>query len=155
MSTLDKWKAEARERLKHAWIREVVAGLDEVDDETARKILQGCGEACAKSWLDSYGHDPASYDLDSWIKVLNTLEPSVRNVKREGNSVLYELKPRQCACPLVYESIVDLTPRLCSACATNFFKYTFKKAAKRPVRVEAVESLATGADKCVFRIWLQ
>ena len=154
MGVLEKWKVEACEGLKRAWIRGVLAGLDEVDEETARKVLKKCGEACAKSWLDSYGYDPASYDLDSWIKLLNELEPGARNVKREDDSVLYELKPGKCSCPLVTENVVELTPNLCSACAPNFFEY-FKKAAKRPVRVEVVESLATDADKCVFRIWLQ
>ena len=155
MDTLEKWKVEACERLKHAWIRGVVAGLDEVDEETARKVLERCGEACAKSWLEFYGYDPASYTLDSWIKLLNELEPGVRNVKRKGDSVIYELKREQCVCPLVSENVVELTPKLCSACATNFFKHIFKNAAKRPVRVEVMESHATGADKCVFRIWLQ
>ena len=152
---LEKWKVEAFERLKRAWIRGVVAGLDEVDEETARKVLKECGEACAKSWLDSYGYDPTSYDLSSWIKLLNESDPGVRNVKRGDDSVLYELKHGQCVCPLVSENTVELTPKLCLACSTNFFEYVFKKAAKRPVRVEVIESFATGADKCAFRIWLQ
>lgn len=151
---LKKWKVEACEDLKHAWIRGVIAGLNEVDEETARKVLKQCGEACSKIWIDSYGYNPVSYDLDSWIKLLNELEPGVRNVKRDGDRVLYKLKPGKCACPLVSENVVELTPKLCSACASNFYEY-FKKAAKRPVRVEFVESLATGSDKCVFRIWLQ
>jgi len=155
MALLEKWKVEASERLRRAWIRGVVAGLDEVDEETARKVLKRCGEACARSWLDSYSYDPASHGLDSWIKLVNELDPGVRNVKRENDTVLYELKHGRCVCPLVSENLVDLTPKLCSACTTNFYGYIFKKAAKRPVSAELVESLATGSDKCVFRIRLQ
>lgn len=152
---LEKWKTEACEDLKREWIRGVVAGLSEVDEETARRILKKCGEACARSWLDSYGYDPASYGLDSWIKLLNELDPGVRHVMRRGDTVLYELRHGRCVCPLVSDNTVKLTPRLCSACSTNFFEYIFKKVAKRPVRVEVIESLATGADKCAFRIVLQ
>jgi predicted hydrocarbon binding protein len=133
----------------------VVAGLEEVDEETARKVLKKCGEACAKSWLDAYGYDPASYDLDSWIKLLNESDLGVRNVKRENNCVIYELKHGRCVCPLVSENTVELAPKLCLACSTNFFEHIFGKAAKRPVRVEAIESFATGADKCAFRVWLR
>jgi len=152
---LEKWRTEACEDLKREWIRGVVIGLSEVDEETARRVLKKCGEACAQSWLNSYGYDPASYDLDSWIKLLNELDPGVRDVKRRGDSVLYELRHGRCVCPLVSERIVELTPKLCSACSTNFFGYIFKKVAKRPVRVEVMESLATGADKCAFQIVLQ
>jgi len=152
---LEKWKTAACEHLKREWIRGVVTGLSEVDEETGRRILKNCGEACAKSWVNSYGYDPASYDLDSWIKLLNELDPGARDVKRRGDSVLYELRHGRCVCPLVYENIVELTPKLCSACSTNFFEYIFKKVAKGPVRVEVMESLATSADKCAFRIVLQ
>lgn len=152
---VEKWKTEVCERLKSEWIRGVVASLDEVDEETAKKILKRCGEACAKSWLDSYGYDPASYNLDSWIQLVQQLESGVRIVKKVGDSVLYELKPGECVCPLVSGNVVKPTPKLCLTCATNFFEYIFRNVAKRPVKVRCVESYATGSNKCVFQIQLQ
>lgn len=151
---IEKWKAEVCERLKSEWIRGVVAGLDEVDEDTAKKILKRCGEACAKSWLDSYGYDPASYDLDSWIQLTQQLDPGVRSIRRVGNSILYELKHGGCVCPLVSGNVVRLNPKLCLACSTNFFEYIFRNITKKPVKVKVVESFATGADKCVFQIQL-
>jgi len=150
---IEKWKLEVSAPLKHAWISEVVAGLNEVDEETAKRILKGCGESCVKIWVDFYNYDLASYNLDSWIAELNKAD--FRDVRRDDDNILYVLKLEQCACPLVSEKIVKSTPRLCSACFTNWLEYMFGTVAKRPVRAELVESLATGASKCAFRIWLQ
>ena len=155
MSELEKRKEAALERLKHAWVRGVVAGLADVDEDIAKKVLEKCGEACARSYIASRGYDQASHDLDSWIKLLNESRPNVYNVQKKDGEVLYELKMGRCVCWLVSENVIALNPRLCSACATNFYKYTFQNVAKRPVRVEVVESHATGANKCVFRIRLQ
>ncbi|MEM2510301.1 MAG: hypothetical protein QXY40_05565 [Candidatus Methanomethylicia archaeon] len=151
-NVVEKWKSEAYERLGREWIKGVVTGLNEVDEETARKILKECGEACAKIWLDSYGYDPASYDLNSWIRLIQQLEPDVRSINIVGNIITYELKPKECICPLVSGNIVKLTSKLCSACAVNFFEYIFRKVTKKPVRARIIESFATGADKCVFQI---
>lgn len=60
MKKLMNGKAKANKDLKHAWIRGVIAGLDDFDDETSRKLLNKCGEACAKIWIDNYGLEPKS-----------------------------------------------------------------------------------------------
>jgi predicted hydrocarbon binding protein len=152
---VEKWRDEAYERLQHEWIRGVLAGLNEVDEETSKKILKNCGEACAKIWLDSYGYDPASYDLSSWIRLIQQLDPEVRSVSIVGNNVIYELKPKECLCPLVSGNVVKLTSKLCLSCSTSFFEYIFKKVTKKTVKAKVMESLATGANKCVFQIQIQ
>jgi predicted hydrocarbon binding protein len=141
------------EEFLRTWTSEVAAGLNDVDEETAKKILKRCGETCAKIFLDVYGYDLASHDLDSWIAVQNK-DPGAR-CEKEDDSIIYEFKPEQCECSLVFEKVVELTPRLCSACFTNWLEYMFRTVAKRPVRVEFIESLATGASKCAFRIRLE
>ncbi len=154
LDVVEKWRSEAYERLIREWIKGIVAGLNEVSEEIARKILKECGEACAKIWLDSYGYDPASYDLNSWIRLIQQLEPSIRSISIIGNTIVYELKTKECVCPLVSGNIVKPTFKLCSACAVNFLEYIFRKVAKKPVRARVMESFAAGADKCVFQIQL-
>ena len=112
-----------------------------------------CGESCAKSWIKTYGYNPEFYNIDSWIKLVNELEPGIRDVRKEDNIIIYELKPGECVCPLVTRGVVELSRKLCLACAPNFFEYIFGKAARKPVKVELVESYATGANKCVFRVY--
>jgi predicted hydrocarbon binding protein len=155
MILVEKWRSEAYERLQREWIRGVLAGLNEVDEETSRRILKNCGEACAKIWLDSYGYDPAFYDLNSWIRLIQQLEPEVRSISIVGNSIIYELKPKECLCPLVSGNIVKLTFKLCLSCSTSFFEYIFRRVTKKAVKAKVIESFATGANRCVFQIQIQ
>jgi predicted hydrocarbon binding protein len=144
------------EEFLRSWIRGVIDGLKEIDEETARRILKRCGENCCKIFLEVYGLDLASHNLDSLVAKLDEglLTTGTRCVK-EGDVIIYEFKPEQCECLLVSEGIVKLTPRLCSACFTNWLEYMFETVSKRAVRAELIESLATGASKCAFRIRLE
>jgi len=144
------------EEFLRAWIRGIATGLNEVDEETARRILKRCGENCCKIFLEVYGLDLASHDLNSLIETLDRgLATTGTRCERRGDIILYEFKPKQCECLLVSENIVELTPRLCSACFTNWLEYMFGTVSKKPVKAELIESLATGAEKCSFQIKLE
>jgi predicted hydrocarbon binding protein len=144
------------EEFLRTWIRGVATGLKEMDEETARRVLKECGENCCKIFLEVYGLDLASHDLDSLIAALDRgLATTGTRCERRGDIILYEFKPEQCECPLVSENLVELTPRLCSACFTNWLEYLFGTVSKRAVRVQLIQSLATGAEKCTFRIRLE
>lgn len=56
-------------------------------------------------------------------------------------------------CPLVKRDIVHLKPELCR-CAVHWLRMLIERHAHRPARVELVESVAGGAQECVFRITL-
>lgn len=144
--------AERCEEFLKTWTRGVAAGLNDVDEETAKRILKRCGETCAKIFLDVYGYDLASHDLDSWIAVQN--KDKGARCEKEDDIIIYEFKPERCECTLVEKKMIELTPRLCSACFTNWLEYMFGTVTKRTVKAELIESLATGASKCVFRIRL-
>jgi len=143
------------EEFLRSWIRGVVEGLNEVEEETAKRILRRCGENCLKLFLEIHGLDLASYDLDSLVAKLDEgITTAGNRCERRGDTILYEFKPKRCECPLVSENIVKLTPRLCSTCFTNWLEYLFGAVSKRAVKAELIESLATGADKCAFKIKL-
>ena len=139
------------EEFLRTWITGVVASLNEVDEETAKKILKKSGEDCCKIFLEVYGYDLSGRDLDSLIELLDSRGGCW---KEDENTVIYEFKPERCACPLVEKKMVKLSPRLCSACFTNWLAYMFGTVTKKTVKAELIESLATGASKCAFRIRL-
>ena len=141
------------EEFLRRWIMGMMAGLSEVDEETARKILRKAGEECCKIFLEVYGYDLSSYDLDSLIKLLGS-SPSSGCYREDENTIIYEFKSERCECPLIERRITTLSSRLCSACFTNWLSYMFSTVAKRRVEAELIESLATGASKCTFRIKL-
>jgi len=127
-----------------------------VDEGTGRRVLKICGETCSKIYLQVYGFNLASHDLNSLIKALDRgLATTGTRCERKGDIIIYEFKPKQCECLLVSENIVELTPRLCSACFTNWLEYMFGTVSKKPVRAQLIESLATGAEKCSFQIKLE
>jgi len=135
-----------------SWIRGVYQGLQTVDDETAKKILSKAGADCAKIYLSVYGRDLSKMTLDEWLK---TEVEMGGQVEKKEEYIVYAFTPSKCECLLVEEGIIPLTPKLCSSCFTNWLEYQFQTMTGRKVRAELVESLATGADRCVFRIWLK
>lgn len=141
------------EEFLRTWITGVMAGLNEVDEETAKKILKKSGEDCCKIFLEVHGYDLSGRDLDSLIELLNS-SPSSGCWKEDDDTVIYEFKSERCECPLVEKKIVKLSPRLCSACFTNWLAYMFGTITNKKVEAELIESLATGASKCAFRIRL-
>ncbi len=141
------------EEFVRRWIIGVMAGLSEVDEKIAKTILKKAGEDCCKLFLETYGLDLSSHDLDSLIEWWNK-RPACRCYKVDENTIIYEFKSNKCECLLVDKGFVNLTPKLCSLCFTNWLEYMFGTVTKRGAKAELVESLATGASKCSFRIKL-
>ena len=148
------WEEKVLPRLEEEWIKGVVGSLRELDEEVGRELLSRGGRFCGRSWMEDLGIRPEEHDLDSLISYLNEVRPGEREVMKEGDSVIYRLKLGHCACPLVMKGIVELRPELCRMCGVNFFEEVFGSVVKGPVRAELVESIATGAKECVFRIRL-
>jgi hypothetical protein len=141
------------EEFLRSWITGVIAGLSEVDEETAKKILKKTGEDCCKIFLEVHDYDLSGLNLDSLIELLNS-SPSSGCWKEDNSTIIYEFKSERCECPLVEKKMVKLSPKLCSACFTNWLEYMFGTVTKRVVKAELIESLATGASKCSFQIIL-
>jgi len=141
------------EEFLRVWIGSMATGLNQVSNEAAKKILKICGTNCAKIVAGVYNWDLASYDLDSFVSVMN--EHSGGRCEKEKNTVIYEFKPTKCECPLVSEGIIELSPIWCSLCFTSWLEHMFGTVTKRPVKAGLIESLATGASKCAFRIQLE
>jgi len=141
------------EEFLRAWIRNVFEGLLVLGEEEARRVLYRPAIGCSKFYLEVEGRDLSGMSLEDWIKSEEAL--GVKITRRPGWScLLYEFRPEKCECPLVDEGILPLTSRLCSTCFTNWLKHQVEAVSGQPVEVEFVESLATGADRCVFRIWI-
>jgi len=146
-------KGSKIEEFLRKWITGVMAGLSELDEKTAKMILKKAGEDCCKLFLETYGLDLNSRDLDSLIEWWNK-RPASRCYKEDENTIIYEFKSNKCECLLVEKGFVNLTPKLCSVCFTNWLEYMFGTVAKRKTEAELIESLATGTSKCSFRIKL-
>lgn len=145
------------ERMR-SWIEILIAGLEELGVDDGKRVMRRFGEMCAIEWLKYYGYDTeklSSLDLDEWIELVNSFEKNVRNVRRDGDIIIYELNKGRCVCPLVAEGVIKQDKRLCIICSPNFFEYIFGKVSKRTARAETLESVAMGSNRCVYKITLE
>lgn len=136
-----------------SWIRGVITSLNEVDEATAKRILKKSGENCCKIFMEVHKYYLSGQELASLIKLLDS-SPNAGCWKEDENTIIYEFCSKRCECPLVEEKIVELSPRLCSACFTNWLIYMFGTVTGKEVKADLIESLATGASKCAFKIEL-
>ncbi len=94
-------------------------------------------------------------DLDSFLDAMRTAGPSQVEIRREGDVIHWtELHGGQCVCPFVRRRVIRLDPKLC-ICGAYWVKHLFETVANTPVEVETVETAATGAENCRFRITIK
>jgi len=159
-------KARKREELTRIHINEVLKrtfeGISQLSEEAAETVLESTCRACVERALafmaHNYGYDPERPDLDALMvadeKLENIYAQGQASVTKEGNTITWISKTGGCSCTLVKDyGVVRAFPNLC-LCSKNFVKALYGAAAKRPVRVEIVESYIRGGDRCHFRIEL-
>lgn len=162
----EELKATRKEELARAWISDMLTkaylGVSELNEDAAETVLKRCSEGCAKSWLSfitrNYGWDPEKSDLGAFLEAQEKFEKRLSGdtvtITREGNIITEAFAPGYCTCPLVRAyKLVKPFPNLC-LCAKNTFKATYEAGAKRPVRVEVIESYCRGGNSCTLRIEL-
>ena len=133
----------------HGWLRGVIDGLKNVDDETATKLLKKCGEMCARSWIKMVGLDRKKYDLDSFIAKLNEI-PGPSSWKKEGNTIYEEITGGKCVCPLVTWGVIEPNSRMCLVCCPSWSKTLFRDITGLSKMFKLVDSVARGGDKCIM-----
>ncbi len=81
--------------------------------------------------------------------------PSTVRVDRiDDDELLWtELHHGECVCPHVRQGVIRLDPKLC-LCGETWVRLLVERHARRRAQVALVESVATGAENCVYRITL-
>jgi hypothetical protein len=101
-------------------------------------------------------HDiPADLDLDAFLERMRTTGPSrIMFDRPDADTIVWsELHDGVCVCPHVRQGVVELDPKLCS-CGATWVRLLIERHARRHATVSLVESVATGARNCVYRITL-
>lgn len=90
--------------------------------------------------------------LDDLLEAMRIAGPSKADISRDGDVIHWtEQHQGQCVCPFIRRGVVRLDPKLC-ICGAYWVKYLFEKVARTAVEVETIETVATGAENCRFRI---
>lgn len=149
---------EFMEELLRSHCEEIVGGLYraflKMDPATLEPVLAEQAAACCARFLRLVDLPP-DLDLDGFLARMERVGPGRIRIERNGPEILWrEEHEGQCACPLVRREIVPLNDRLC-LCAAFWLKGLIETFYRRPVTVELVETIASGASGCTFRIRLQ
>ncbi|HEU4758452.1 MAG TPA: hypothetical protein VFT91_00585 [Dehalococcoidia bacterium] len=116
-------------------------------------LMRGQAHACVAGFID-LAELPVPLSVDDFLEAMRTAGPSQIQIRREGAVVHWdELHGGECVCPFVRRRVVRLHPKLC-ICGAHWVKHLFETVTGVPVAVETIETVATGAQSCRFRITL-
>ncbi len=134
-------------------LNSIIKGLDEVDLEIRKKIMELCGEACARSDGDleiAKGIAEEAVNEEEILKRTNKEIPWCGIWTRKGKTI--QSTCVECGCPLVRNKLVDLTGTFCY-CSRGWVKKIFEILLKKPVRVELEKSIGFGDKVCKFVVY--
>jgi hypothetical protein len=129
-------------------------GLYQLDDEPLRQVMDAQAETCVHAFVALH-QIPADLNLDEFVERMKTAGPSRITVSREDDDSLLwtEWHAGGCVCPHVRRGIIPLEPKLC-LCGETWVRLLIERHARRKAQVTLVESIATGAENCIYRISL-
>ena len=136
-----------------AVLNSIIKGLDEVDLETRKKIMELCGEACAHSDEDLRTAKKIGEEAADENEILTRMKkelPWSGTWTRKGNII--QSVCVKCGCPLVRNKVVDLTGTFCY-CSRGWVKKIFETLLKKPVNVELEKSIGLGDKVCKFVVY--
>lgn len=134
----------------NAVLNSIIKGLEKVDLETRKKIMELCGEACARE----------DGDLEIAKRIAEETTDEEEILTRVNKEIpwcgIWTLKDNtvqctcvKCGCPLVKHKVVNLTGTFC-LCSRGWVKKIFETLLKKPVNVELEKSIGLGDKLCKF-----
>jgi len=140
-------------RRTSAVLNSIIKGLEKVDLETRKKIMELCGEACARE----------DGDLEIARRIAEETTDEEEILTKVNNEIpwcgIWTLKDNiiqctciKCGCPLVRHKVVDLTGTFC-LCSRGWVKKIFETLLERPVNVKLEKSIGRGDKVCKFAVY--
>ena len=134
--------------------RSLYEAIYRLDDTALDALMEAQSRSCLGVFFGLTA-PPSPMDLDSFLDAMSTAGTSQVDIQRDGNLIYWtERHQGRCICPLVRLEVVSLDAKLCT-CAVHFVERLFRTLAKTPVSVEMIETVATGAENCCFRVTIE
>ncbi len=137
-------------------LNSLLKGLDEIDLETKMKVMELCGETCAKERMTGSALEIAKRISWEERNVDRILERVNREILwcgawfREGRVI--RSRCSECGCPLVKNGIVKLSGTLCY-CSRGWVRKVFETLLRKDIRVEIEKSIGRGDDFCEYSVY--
>jgi len=148
------------------WVKGAMERMDAlVDKKTRIKVMENCGHNCAlvhkNIIVKTKGRRKKFKSVEGFLKAeqRNKL-PGSRLVRR--GDVLYQFytpssfaRPVRCYCGLLrgLPANETISSTYCH-CAKGFIKSVWEGVLERPLKVDLIQSVVTGAKECKFAIYL-
>ncbi len=125
-----------------------------LDDRCIETLMQAQGRTCAGAFL-KLSDLRAPMALDDFLKAMRIAGPSQVEIRRDGDVIEWiEQHQGECVCPFVRRKVVRLDPKLC-ICGAHWVQHLFESVARTRVEMQTVETVATGAQNCHYRVRVQ
>jgi predicted hydrocarbon binding protein len=145
------------------WVKGAMDRLDElVDEEIKIRIMENCGYKCSE--MNSEAVEEAKARRKKYKSLDEFLEAEQRNpmkgtkLVRKGDILYQFYTPKslgmRCYCSLVNASDEKMSLTYCH-CSKGFVKKLWEAIIERPVKVELIQSVVSGADECKFAVHLK
>jgi len=135
-------------------VRGIMKGVFALDEESRNKVLEEMGRACYEGFKEFVGTPPTGMNIEGACKWLDETVPHKRRFQIAGDTLYWEADVKDtyggCMCILVRLGIVEPRPELC-VCSTNYNRSALEEMTGKTVEGELVETLNSGARKCVYR----
>jgi predicted hydrocarbon binding protein len=131
--------------------------LDKTSKRVAKKVMLACGYMMRDGVSRCINEHKIERTKKLYIESKNIKDFIERlskhgggNLKYEGNSI--KATYNRCYCGSVSKTKEKIPLTYCY-CGAGWYKRLFEEVLDRPVRVEVLQSIVNGADKCVLRIY--
>lgn len=149
----EDWLEELFRDYQDAITRGAYTGIYALDEAALDLVMREQASSCVHSFVRLFDI-PAGLDLDGFLEAMATGGSAKVNVKRDGDTILWEEEHNgECLCPLVKRGVVPLKPQLC-VCGVHWLRMLVERHTDRRVHVEMLDSVATGSRNCTMRITL-
>ena len=135
----------------------VMDGLERFDTKTRKRIMQDCGEACAREEFFGPAFDAAKRISEEEIDADRILMRANKEISwcgkwiKSGRMILCTCS--DCGCPLVKNGIVTRRKTFCY-CSLGWHKIVFETLFKKPVRIELETAIGFGDEECRFVLYI-
>jgi len=154
-------RAVKRMEFSDLWVRRFMKVLDgTLDEETRKKVMVANGTACFREWIASQGRTVTPVAFETWAARVKERPPD-GSVRVDKNVIYWEYTgsaetgsaspERVCLCPMVESKPAGLSHTFCQ-CSVGYVKESFEQRFGRPVKVELLDSVLYGGDRCRFKI---
>ena len=149
------WVEQLMRSVRDKLVGGMYEGVYALDGAPLRRVMDAQAEACVHAFV-ALADIPPELDLEAFMERMKTAGPSRVRIDPVGDDELLwtELHDGECVCPHVRQNVVRLDPKLC-LCGETWVRLLVERHARRRADVELVESVATGACNCIYRIRLR